>query len=149
MDITAVIKKDNIIFNLEGKNKTDAITQLAQCLLKNRVITDLNGFVADVLKREEEFSTGIGFGLAIPHAKSVYVTKTAVAVGKLNTAIGYNTADNEKVKLLFLIAVPEKGGNEHLNILSQLSRKFMDESFRHRLDLARNSEEIIRCLMDN
>lgn len=148
MKITSIINTDTILFNLSVQNKVDAITQLAGCLLKNKVITDRKEFVADVLEREEKFSTGIGFGLAIPHAKSGCVLRPAIAVGKLAQAINYSNAGGEEelVNLLFLIAVPENGNNEHIGILSQLSRKFMDESFRKQLNQARNPDEVMYCL---
>ena len=150
MDISSIINKDNIMFNLSVQNKVDAINQLAECLLKNHVITDSNGFVADVLDREGKFSTGIGFGLAIPHAKSSCVLRPAIAVGKLTQAINYSDVEGEEemVNLLFLIAVPENGNNEHIGILSQLARKFMDESFRNHLNQAQSSDEFIYCLKD-
>lgn len=148
MDMTAIITADTVLFNLSAQNKVDAITQLAGCLQKNQIITDCAGFVADVLARENMFSTGIGFGLAIPHAKSKCVLRPAIAVGKLNRTINYSDApgEEEAVNMLFLIAVPEKSNNEHLGILSQLSRKFMDEEFRLRLNQAKSPDEMLRCL---
>lgn len=150
MDITSIINKDNIMFNLSVQNKVDAITQLAECLLNNNVITDSNGFVADVLAREKKFSTGIGFGLAIPHAKSSCVLRPSIAIGKLAQAINYSEVggEEEMVNLLFLIAVPENGNNEHIAILSQLSRKFMDEYFRNYLNQAQSPDEVIHYLKD-
>lgn len=148
MDITAIITTDTVLFNLSAQNKVDAITQLAGCLQRNQIITDCPGFVADVLEREKMFSTSIGFGLAIPHAKSKWVLRPAIAVGKLDRPINYSDATREEewVNILFLIAVPEKSNNEHIGILSQLSRKFMDESFRLRLNQAKSPDEMLRCL---
>ncbi|CUH97656.1 hypothetical protein P22_3791 [Propionispora sp. 2/2-37] len=148
MDITAIINTGTILFDLPAQSKVEAITQLAGCLQKNGIITNRNSFVADVLDREKKFSTAIGFGLAIPHAKSSCVLRPAIAVGKLARAINYSDAKGEEewVNILFLIAVSEESNNEHIAILSQLSRKFMDESFRQRLTQAQNPDEMLQCL---
>lgn len=147
MEIAAIIDKRNIALDLSAQTKREALESLASKLYENGILTDQQGFLTDVLKREAEFSTGIGFGIAIPHAKSKYVKTAAVAIGRLAKGISYSeAADEEPVDVLFMIAVPEQEGNAHLKILQKLSRKIMDEKFRSQIKEARGSDEILEIL---
>jgi len=146
MDISSILDKKNIILAMQSKQKSAAFLELAQCFKENNIITDVKGYVEDVLKREAEFSTGIGYGIAIPHAKSKYVKTTAIAVGKLAHNIVYDSIDNEPVRILFMIAVPENGNDAHLKILNKLARKFMDENFRKNILAAENEDLMFEAL---
>lgn len=146
MDIKKIIQKENILLNINAKSKIDAFNALAESLKETGVITNKELFVKDVLKREEEYSTGIGFGIAIPHAKSKYVNNAAIAVGKLMENIEYESMDDEPIHIMFMIAVPMQNNDEHLKILSILSRKFMDEEFRNTLKKANSKDEIMKVL---
>lgn len=147
MDIAAIVDRRNIALGMRAKTKLEALEELAGKLYESGMLTDRRGFLEDVLKREAEFSTGIGFGIAIPHAKSAYVKTAAVAVGRLGRGVAYSAAaDEEPVNVLFMIAVPERENNAHLKILQKLSRKIMDAAFRKQLRLAGGSEEILEIL---
>jgi fructose-specific phosphotransferase system IIA component len=146
MDIKKIIQKENILLDINAKSKIDAFNALAESLKRTGVITNKELFVTDVLKREDEYSTGIGFGIAIPHAKSEYVTDAAIAVGKLTENIEYESMDGEPIQIMFMIAVPIQNNDEHLKILSMLSRKFMDEEFRNILKKASSRDEIMKVL---
>ncbi|WP_026015743.1 PTS sugar transporter subunit IIA [Clostridium beijerinckii] len=146
MNIKKIIQKENILLNIDVKSKIDAFNVLAESLKETGVITNKELFVKDVLKREEEYSTGIGFGIAIPHAKSEYVNNAAIAVGKLTANIEYESMDDEPIQIMFMIAVPMQNNDEHLKILSILSRKFMDEEFRNTLKKANGKDEIMKVL---
>ena len=130
MNIKEIVKKENILLNINASSKFDAFDALAESLKETGIVTNKELFIKDVLKREEEFSTGIGFGIAIPHAKSKYVTEASIAIGKLTGNILYESIDDEPIYLMFMIAVPMQNNSDHLKILSMLSRKFMDEDFR-------------------
>lgn len=147
MELAAIVDKRNIVLDLSAGTKREALEGLAGKLYESGILTDQGGFLADVLKREAEFSTGIGFGIAIPHAKSTFVKTAAVAIGRLAQAISYSeAADEEPVDLLFMIAVPEREGNAHLKILQKLSRKIMDVKFRTQIKQASGSDEILEIL---
>lgn len=146
MDIKKIIRKENILLNIDSKSKIDAFNLLAESLRKTGIVTNKELFVKDVLKRENECSTGIGFGIAIPHAKSKYVTTAAIAIGKLTENIVYESMDDEPIHIMFMIAVPIQNNDDHLKILSILSRKFMDEEFRNTLEKASSQDEIMKAL---
>jgi len=146
MNIKEIIKKENILLNINANSKFDAFDALAESLKETGIVTNKELFIKDVLKREDECSTGIGFGIAIPHAKSKYVTEASIAVGKITGNILYESIDDEPIYLMFMIAVPMQNNSEHLKILSMLSRKFMDEDFRNTLKKASSKDEIERVL---
>lgn len=147
MDIAAIVDRRNIALEMRAKTKLEALEELAGKLYESGMLSDRQGFLEDVLKREAEFSTGIGFGIAIPHAKSTYVKTAAVALGRLGRGVVYSAAaDEELVDVLFMIAVPEQENNAHLKILQKLSRKIMDAAFRKQLRLASGSDEILEVL---
>ena len=148
MKLSEIISKENINLSLVCTDKEDAFKKVANMFYDSGVISSVDDYVKAVIKREEEFSTGIGYGLAIPHAKCSAVKKPAVAIVKINGDIDYKSFDDEPVKMLFMIAVPEQGADEHIKILSTLSRKFMYEDFRNSLKEAKTSDEIISVLSE-
>lgn len=146
MELCKIINKENINLALEASDKKDAFKKIANMFLKNNVVDNVDDYVNAVIKREEEFSTGIGYGIAIPHAKCKAVKKPAVAVIKLCKEIEYKSFDDEPITTLFMIAVPEEGADEHIKILGALTRRFMHEEFRNELKNAKTAEEIIALL---
>jgi len=130
-------------FGMEATDKKQAILELAELMWKHGFIEDLQGLVDATMEREAEYSTGIGMGVGIPHAKSAVVKQPVVAFGKSNKGIEFDSFDGEPVYLVFLIAVPEKSDKEHLNILSTLSRALMHEEVRDALMRAITPEEVI------
>jgi len=130
-------------FGMEATDKKQAILELAELMWKHGFIEDLQGLVDATMEREAEYSTGIGMGVGIPHAKSAVVKQPVVAFGKSNKGIEFDSFDGEPVYLVFLIAVPEKSDKEHLNILSTLSRALMHEEVRDALMRATTPEEVI------
>lgn len=146
MRLSEIVCEENISLSLEAVDKKDAFIKTAEIFYKNGVISNVNDYVNAVVKREEEFSTGIGYGLAIPHAKCSAVKKPAVAIVRLKNDIEYKSFDDEPIRMLFMIAVPEQGADEHIKILSTLSRKFMHEEFRNALKGAETASDIISVL---
>lgn len=146
MKLSEIVSEENINLNLEAVDKKEAFVKTAEIFYKNGVISSVDDYVKAVIKREDEFSTGIGYGLAIPHAKCSAVKKPAVAVVRLKNHIEYQSFDDEPIKMLFMIAVPEQGADEHIKILSTLSRKFMHEEFRNALKAAKTPSDIIAVL---
>lgn len=132
-------------FDMEATDKKQAIQELAQLMWNHGYVEDLQGLVDATMEREAEYSTGIGMGVGIPHAKSAVVKQPVVAFGKSSKGIEFDSFDGEPVYLVFLIAVPEKSDKEHLNILSTLSRALMHEEVRDALMRATTPEEVIRA----
>jgi fructose-specific phosphotransferase system IIA component len=130
--VRAVTSPEIVIVGLEAGSKDDASKQLADLLLKDGRITNLDGFLDAVKAREEHFPTGIEGGIAIPHAQSEFVTTASVAVGISKGGVDFG-ADDGPSDLIFLIAAPLSEGNTHLEILAALARKVMHEEFRDEL----------------
>lgn len=132
--------------DLNTSEKFETIKHLAN-LIEERLI-DVNKYVEDVKARESISTTGIGDGVAIPHAKSPWVKEPTVVVGKSLKGIEWESLDDEPVNLVFLIAVPEDGGNEHLKILQVLAGSLMDDEFKEEILNAEN-EKVIEDLLNN
>jgi len=143
VSISEVLRPELMKFGMEATDKKQAILELAELMWKHGFIEDLQGLVDATMEREAEYSTGIGMGVGIPHAKSAVVKQPVVAFGKSNKGIEFDSFDGEPVYLVFLIAVPEKSDKEHLNILSTLSRALMHEEVRDALMRATTPEEVI------
>lgn len=127
-----VTSPEIVIVGLEADTKEQATRQLAELLLADERLTSIDGYLEAVAKREEHFPTGIEGGIAIPHAQSDLVVTPSVAVGIAPNGVDFG-ADDGKSDLIFLIAAPASGGNAHLEILSKLARKVMNEEFRESL----------------
>lgn len=146
MKITDLLSKETIKLNLESETKADVLNELATILENAGKLNDLDGFLAAVKARENEFSTGIGKGIAIPHAKIDAVKLPSLVFAKSDNGIDFDSADKKDSHLFFLIAVPEKSSNEHLKILSKLSRSLMHDELRESLMNAGSKEEILQLL---
>lgn len=132
--------------DLETNEKIETIGYLAQ-LSKDRLI-DVNKYIEDVRKREAISTTGIGDGVAIPHAKSKWVRVPTVIVGKSKRGIEWESLDDEKVNMVFLIAVPDGEGNEHLKILQILAVSLMDDEFREEIEKTTDKLVIEKLLLE-
>ncbi len=146
MVIQELMNLKNIELDFQAKSKTEALDTLAQILLKNKAIDDLTGFLDDVYERESITSTGIGFGIAIPHAKSSHVTIPSVIFARSDEGIPFDAMDGKDAHLFFMIAMPEDGTNAHLKVLAMLSRKLMHSDFREALLETKTKEDILKLL---
>lgn len=143
MKITELLSKDTILLHMEGSQKEEAINQLVDVLYKAEKISDRDSFKVEVLKREQLSTTGIGDGIAIPHAKTKVVKKAAIAFGKSVTGIDYESLDGKPSHLFFMIAAPDGANNTHLDALARLSGMLMKAEVRYQLLTATTSGEII------
>jgi nitrogen PTS system EIIA component len=139
-----MFSKDRVSFDLKATNKDEAINELIQILYEDGKIIDKEKFRQAVLKREEEFSTGIGMGIAIPHGKSNAVKEASIAFGRSNKGVDYESMDDKPAHLFFLIAVPEESSDVHLRALSEISRKLMHTETRENLFKVESFEEFIK-----
>jgi PTS system fructose-specific IIA component len=141
-----IISEALVQLNLQATTKEDALSQLAKAAANNGKINDEATYIEAVLKRESEFSTAVGFGIAIPHGKSDAVNEPFFMFAKVDN-IDWNSMDGEPVDLIFLIGVPmSDASSTHLKILASLSRKLMKEPFRNTLRNAKTPKEIIEFL---
>ncbi len=139
------LRKENCILDLRSATKEGAIKELARCLSQcGGEVVDRDIFVKEILKRETLGSTGIGFHLAIPHARTKAVNGFVIAVGRSKKGIDFDAVDKEKVHLIFLMGANPRELNQYLRLLAQLSRLIMDKSFRKKIMEAGTPEEVIR-----
>jgi fructose-specific phosphotransferase system IIA component len=138
---TAITTADIVIVDIDATTKEEATRQLAERLVSAGRVTEIEGYLAAVAKREEHFPTGIEGGIAIPHAQSDLVTAPSVAVATSVAGIDFG-ADDGPSHLIFLIAAPAAGDGAHLSILASLARKVMHEEFRDALRADKNPASI-------
>jgi fructose PTS system EIIBC or EIIC component len=143
MRITELLTKDTILLSMNGKNKEEAIDNLVDVLVKSRKIDSHEDFKAAILKREEQSTTGVGDGIAIPHAKTKSVKEAAIVFGKSEEGVDYQSLDGQPAHLFFMIAAPEGANNTHLEALSRLSGLLMREEVRGKLMAAKAENEVI------
>lgn len=143
MTITTLLKPELILLDLKATDKTSVINELVSSLALHQYIEDESTFKEAIWNRETQSTTGIGEGIAIPHAKHHTVKQAVVVIGRSVKGIDYASLDSSPAHLFFMIAVPENANDEHLKILAQLSSSLMNESFRNQLMHATNTEEVL------
>lgn len=142
MKITDLLRKDIMLLDLQATEKEAVIDEMIDSLDKHNVITDRNEFKDAILKREAQTSTGLGDGIAMPHAKNKAVTEPTVLFAKSNKGVDYESLDGQPAYLFFMIAVPEGANNTHLETLAALSRQLIDKEFVDQLKNATTPEEV-------
>ncbi|MGE7759888.1 PTS fructose transporter subunit IIABC [Peribacillus sp. NPDC097895] len=146
MKITDLLKLDTIIINLQSVTKQAVIDELSGQLAKADRLNDGEAFKAAILKREEQSTTGIGEGIAIPHAKTSAVRIPAICFGKSVNGVDYESLDGQPAHLFFMIAASEGANADHLETLSRLSSLLMDDTFRAKLMSASSGEEVLEII---
>ena len=146
MNIKELIHLDLINLSLKSTTKDAVIHELADMLVQNNSLIHLEGFIDDIYARESICSTGIGYQIAIPHAKSIHVRVPSVVFGRSDEGIVYDSMDGDVSKLFFMIAMPEEGINSHLRVLAMLSRRLMHEDFRDELKEAKTKTEVLELI---
>ncbi|WP_377864768.1 fructose-specific PTS transporter subunit EIIC [Bacillus sp. R86525] len=144
MKITELLKRDTVIMNLTASNKEAVIDELVEKLNGANRLNSKDEFKEAILKRELQSTTGIGEGIAIPHAKTNAVKQPAICFGRSVSGINYESLDGQPAHLFFMIAASEGANNTHLETLSRLSTLLMDEGFRKQLLEAKDEEELLR-----
>ncbi|MDM8126064.1 PTS fructose transporter subunit IIABC [Mediterraneibacter glycyrrhizinilyticus] len=143
MRITDLLDKRSISLTGTPKTKSEALDQIIDLMVKSGKINDREAYRAQVYEREEESTTGIGEGIAIPHGKCDAVTKPGLAAMVIKDGVEFDSLDGQPVSLMFLIAAPNTKDNVHLDVLSKLSVLLMDEEFADDLRNARSVEDFL------
>ena len=146
MRITDLLSEKAIELNVKAKDKNDIINKMAELMLKTGRITDVNKYKELVFKREEEGTTGVGEGIAIPHGKGNCVTEPGLVAMVVPEGVEYNALDGKPVNLLFMIAAPDTNSNVHLDVLSRLSTMLMDADFKNKLISAKSKKEFLEII---
>ena len=146
MRITDLLDKQSISLNGAPKDKKEALDQVVDLMAKSGKINDVEAYRQKVYAREEESTTGIGEGIAIPHGKCDAVTKPGLAAMVVKDGVDFDSLDGEPVHLIFLIAAPNTEDNIHLDVLSKLSVLLMDEQFTADLLNAKSVDEFLEIV---
>ena len=146
MKIIDLLDEKSIRLNAAASSKKEALNQIINLISQSGNITNKEEYKKIVFKREEQGTTGIGEGIAIPHGKSSKVKKATLAAMVLPNGVDFEALDNKKVNLMFLIAAPETKDNIHLEVLSRLSALLMDEKFRGKLRRAKSPKEFLKYI---
>ena len=148
MRITDLLDARSILLDASPKSKSEALDQIVDLMVKSEKINDKEAYRKQVYAREEERTTGIGEGIAIPHGKCDAVTKPGLAAMVVKDGVDFDSLDGEPVTLMFLIAAPNTEDNIHLDVLSKLSVLLMNEEFTESLRNAKTVEEFMNIIND-
>lgn len=147
MLLTELLTPDRVVLPLTARDKSGVIAELTR-----RLIRDAGGGFDEVLdairERESVLSTGIGFGVAIPHARCAAVRDLVVVCGVSRSPVPFDAIDGEPVRLVFLIVGPEASAGLHVKLLSRIARLVRREAVRQRLLEANTSDEFYKVLLD-
>lgn len=146
MRITELLTASTIQLHVQATSKNQLIEELAQVLVDAGNVSDKATYIADLQAREAQSSTGIGEGIAIPHAKSTGVKTPAIAFGRQLAGIDYDSLDGQPAKLFFMIAANDGANDDHLETLSKLATFLMDPQFTEKMMTASTKEDILAAI---
>ena len=148
MKIEGLLSEKYIALNLELALKSQVIEKMLSLVTDHAGVKDIGRLRDDVLKREREMSTGIGKGIALPHAKTDGVTEPILAFATLSNVMDFDSIDNEPVRFVFLLATPEDMLAEHLKLLGRITKLAGREDFRQSLLLSTSPAEVIELFRE-
>jgi len=140
---------DVISFNLKGETKEDIIAELVEIGARSKMVKNKEDLLKAVMEREKLVTTGVGYGIAFPHAKTRAVKGIVIAFGRKNEGVDFDSMDRKPVYLFFLIAAPEDAIGAHLNVMAKLSYLMKSEKNRQKLMKAKYKEDLIEVLDSN
>ncbi|NQM51982.1 PTS transporter subunit EIIA [Streptococcus suis] len=143
MKIQDVLRKDVMLLDLQATSKEAVIDEMIASLVEKGYVTDFDVFKTGIMNREAQTTTGLGDGIAMPHAKNAAVKEATVLFAKSNKGVDYASLDGQPTDLFFMIAAPEGANDTHLAALAELSKYLMKPGFADRLRAVTNPEEVI------
>ena len=146
MKISQYLKGDLCIMQMQAKTKEEAIKEIARKLAQEGKVKDIDKFIRDILERESLGSTGIGHGIAVPHARTDTVSDFVIGFGRSIEGIDFKAIDGDKVNLVFLMGASPKELNLYLRLLAELSKFLMKSSFRRELSEAKSGDDVIAVI---
>ena len=149
-----MIREEYIFFDVDAASKEELLDFISEKALEFGITDSKEGLKDAFLKREEEYTTGLQDGFAIPHAKTEYAKETAVFFVKCKNPLDWETMDDTKVKYVFALIVPtEKAGNEHLIMISKLATSLLEDEFKDKVksstDKAELKEYILKIMKED
>jgi len=143
MNIKDLLSEERILLDLTADAKEDVWRALANKMCEERIVADVEAYLKDVAEREKQGTTGVGFGVAIPHAKSEAVKSAGLAMARTTQGIEVASLDGTKADIFFLIAAPKDADKVYLQALSKLARLLMHENFRESLRNAKSPRDVL------
>lgn len=148
MKLSKFSEENLVSFQLNSASKEDAIVELVDLVSLSTMVKDRDQLLSDVMERENLVTTGVGYGVAFPHAKTSAVKGIVIAFGRSTKGIDFDAMDHKPVNLFFLIAAPEDAIGAHLNVMARLSYLMKSETNRKKLMEAGSPGDVL-ALMDN
>ena len=149
MQLVDVLKENMIFLNFEANNKEEAIEKFINSLEKTGTIKEPNALKDALLEREKLGTTGIGQGIAMPHARSSAIKDLTVAFFRSEKGIDFKSMDSEPVHLVFLLLAPVTAGGPYLKLLAKISRLLRGDDFRNALMEAKDVSSVLQIIQDN
>ena len=148
MTLADILQKEQIITDLAASNRWEAIDELIDNLVRTSRIKEENReqIAAVVKKRETSMSTGIGFGIGIPHASTDLIYEVVGAFGRSKKGVNFDALDNQPVSLVMLFLVPQGQFQKHLHTLANIARLLHNKEFRQALEEAPDAEAMMRII---
>ncbi len=146
MKLSNLIQEDLMSFDLAAEDKDSVMKELVELVAGSALVRDKELLLEDVMKREKLVTTGVGWGVAFPHAKTRAMKGIVIAFGRSVKGVPFEAMDGKAVNLFFLIAAPEDTIGAHLNVMARLSFLMKSPQNRERLNAARNPAEVMEVL---
>lgn len=148
MKLSKFCDESLVVFNLKAGGKNEVIGELVNLVSNSNMVKDAEQLLKDVIDRENLVTTGVGYGVAFPHAKTRAVKGIVIAFGRSAQGIDFDAMDHKPVHLFFLIAAPEDAIGAHLNVMARLSYLMKSEKNRKKLMDASSPGDVL-ALIDN
>jgi len=148
MKLTDLCREDRILIPILGKDKDAVLREMVQALVRQQAIKDTEEIINLLQEREQQLTTAIGNGVAIPHTRPWDVPEPLLVLGRTSTPVDFNSLDGEPVRLVFLLITPKGNISLHLKLLSRISRLMHSDKLRSSLLQARTPKEIIIRLQE-
>lgn len=143
-----ILNRELINPDLHSENKEDVLNEMADILVDSKFIKDKKQLLSKLMERESIETTGIGHGVAIPHARTESVDGLAMCFGVSHKGIEYDSLDGKTVHIIFLIASNEENKNNYIKLLARISRICRKESFRNKVQNAKTPEEVLEIFQE-
>ena len=146
MEIKDLLRKDIMILELKAKTKMEAIDEMVDEMAKANIINDKKLFKEEIVKRENQSSTGLGEGVAMPHAKTKAVNSPAVLFARSKSGVDYEALDGEPTYIFFMIAATEGANETHIETLAKLSKLLLKPGFIEKLKNVKTKEDVFLAI---
>jgi len=146
MKLSKFCSEDLVTFNLKSKEKKDVLNELVDLVSESNLVKDADQLLQDVREREELVTTGVGYGVAFPHAKTKATKGIVIAFGRSDEGIDFDAMDHKPVHLFFLIAAPEDAIGAHLNVMARLSYIMKSEENRQKMMEVTSPGELLQLI---